>query len=652
MTIRYVFFCLTVYLLALSNIGFGQSVFSPGTVYKEFSISTFQGDNWRVTEPEATQSGASAFLPNPVLNIDIDDLENATRAEVVLDHWGGHAGTSKKRIRFNGNAWLDVPGPLNTSGDPNCYMYQSNPLIEIPLSELKEGSNRFEGTAGNQTCYSFGWGQWGWYAVVVRVYYDAELKTYSTGHIESPKTGDILNENPILVVNVSNGENRDDIERVEFFGYYDGYDENGDGLYEDWHYAYRGSQDRRVQISSHIGEQRSGEERYSAEWLTKWIPDQSQSELKIVARIKNKNGYYFVTDIVENLNLAREAVFVKIYKPSAVPEDFWVRAGQRKGCDIAIPSSDNLGDMLQAGMNMATWNGLNHGASTRVRVNNWNGTFSGKDHFHDYKINDIDPSILKSGINRFSVSSASAAHGVEIMWPGPAISAIFRNFPPEISRIRNQYVLSSDVSSFVIHTSDLETPVGVRIEVRSQDEVAIPNDRVGYTKNGEGTWRIQINPSDLKNSQTELLIESFDLGGASSIQPVTIVVEEDNDGDKLSDLWELQYWDTLENSKGPEDSDFDGYTDLEEFVYGSVPIDGSNYPQLLINEVEGGYALSMTTLPFRFYSLWKSTNLIDWTLIDSIEGTGENWETFDSANGEERYYRAEANFNVTVTDDS
>ena len=59
----------------------------------------------------ALAMASSAFLPNPVLTIDLPDLTGAVRAELILDRWGGHPGTSNKRVRFNGASWLHLPEP-------------------------------------------------------------------------------------------------------------------------------------------------------------------------------------------------------------------------------------------------------------------------------------------------------------------------------------------------------------------------------------------------------------------------------------------------------------------------------------------------------------------------------------------------------------
>jgi hypothetical protein len=81
----------------------------PGDVYREYSTHNGGSTDWRVTDPNATNPGAKKFLPNPVLSVRIDDPSHAIRAEALLDRWGGHTGTTPKKIRFNGNDWISLP---------------------------------------------------------------------------------------------------------------------------------------------------------------------------------------------------------------------------------------------------------------------------------------------------------------------------------------------------------------------------------------------------------------------------------------------------------------------------------------------------------------------------------------------------------------
>ena len=127
----------------------------PGDIYREYPKNIKVGDNWRVTDPNAGNAGAKEFLPNPVLTIEIEDLESALRAEVVIDRWGGHPGTSFKRMRFNGNSWIDLPELTTTpeGRNPTCYMYQDNPVFEVPLEYLQEGTNTFKVPAADKAAF-------------------------------------------------------------------------------------------------------------------------------------------------------------------------------------------------------------------------------------------------------------------------------------------------------------------------------------------------------------------------------------------------------------------------------------------------------------------------------------------------------------------
>lgn len=121
----------------------------PGDIYKEYSRTMGQtNSNWRVTYPNVKDSRARRHLPNALLDIEIDDPEGAVKAEMLIDRWGGHAGTSNKKVRFNGNDWIQLPELTTTppGAEPDMYMYQDNSIIVIPLDQLKHGVNVFQGT--------------------------------------------------------------------------------------------------------------------------------------------------------------------------------------------------------------------------------------------------------------------------------------------------------------------------------------------------------------------------------------------------------------------------------------------------------------------------------------------------------------------------
>ncbi|MEM7166617.1 MAG: Ig-like domain-containing protein [Planctomycetota bacterium] len=411
----------------------------PGEIYKEYTYiipnSGFGTNNhWRVTDPNATAQGSpgnnpGTYLPNQIMpNAPASmslDLAGATKAEALLDLWGGHVGTIGKRFRIinvNGGSqtfrpWINIP-ELGTAGNgqfgPECYTQQLNPVINVPLSYLS-GNIRFQGTSGGQTCNNFNWGQWGWYTFTLRIYYGAS-KPHPTGSISSHSNGGQIFENATVTAS-TNGS----VSRVEFFAYYDGYDTDGDGIYTQYHESYhRDRFDGSLITRNHVGTDTTAP--YAVTFNTNFVPN--QNNMRLIARIRGTNGVWYVTNAVTGLSMARSGT-VRIYKPQLVPNNFWVRAGQTKTCRWNI--TQNLSGATSATMLITTWNGIDgqsEGNATYTRING-NGSTAlnsyGKDHFYAYDEVPIPLSFLNNGFNTFLTHSSSIHHGREIMWPGPAL---------------------------------------------------------------------------------------------------------------------------------------------------------------------------------------------------------------------------------------
>ena len=397
----------------------------PGSIYKEYRL-TMPGNAWRVTDPDAGHAGAQEFLPNPILTIPIDDLDGAIRAEALIDRWGGHPGTSNKGIRLNGNAWIRLPELTTTPAghEPVCYMSQDNPTVEIPLEHLKVGANTLEATSGDQICYSFRWGQWGWNGIVLRIYYGAE-KPHPAGRVTAPTAGATLGENPVLEAEASYPAG---IDRVDFLAHYEGYDEDGDGVFRDWHQAY--FHNRRIEptiddprMSAHAGTARTAP--YRVSWPTRWVPDQAEGELKILARVRGKDGTWFVTDAVQNLSLTRKDSTVRLHKPSDVPERHWVRAGGRSANKVHIPEGVKLEGAIEAAVHVRTWNGHHE----QLTVNGWSTDIGGGNHIYAYTVRPVPPRHLKNGENVIGFHSTTEHHGVEVLWPGAALIVRYQKEP-------------------------------------------------------------------------------------------------------------------------------------------------------------------------------------------------------------------------------
>ena len=405
--------------LALATAAAAQIGPQPGEVYREYKRTIRDGSQWRVTDPATRQTRAHRHLPNAILSITIDDLEHAVRAEALVDRWGGHAGTTVKRLRFNENSWIFLPELETTppGHPPERYQYQDNPIVDIPLAHLVEGENVFEGSAGAQFGTGLDWGQWGWMGIVVRIYYDPAEKPHATARIAAPGPGKTLGENPTVRIEPEAGQ----IARADVLAYYEGYDIDGDGRYAGWQRYYH--HDRKgpdgpdePAISGHVGT--AAKPPFAVEWDTRFVPDQPQPTVRLLGRVQSDDGVWYVTEPVSGLRLERAVETVRFYKPYAVPEKHCARAGLWMMSKFAVPRTDLELEIREATLHLRTWNG----EGKNVWVNGWETPIGGRDHTFAYTRHDLPPEVLRKGENRVEFHSETLDHCVEVLWPGPGVT--------------------------------------------------------------------------------------------------------------------------------------------------------------------------------------------------------------------------------------
>ncbi|MGE0758511.1 MAG: serine hydrolase [Pirellulaceae bacterium] len=391
----------------------------PGDVYREFVLHN-DGDDWRVTDPSATPDGAKRYLPNPVLQLKGVDLEGAIRAEAMLDRWGGHLQTTAKRIRFNQRDWLTIPELTTVPAGhrPELYYAQDNPIVPVPLADLQPGDNTIEGTCS--TIGGYNWGQWGLYSVLLRVYYDPGRRPHPRASITSPRTGASLTDNPDITVAASSPNG---VARVDVLARYDGYDEDGDGRFEDWHQAYfQPARGAPAELREHVGT--AWREPYRVPWDTHWVPDQVPDAVQLVARVQDSRGTWYVSPRVERLTLVRPDVSVKMYRVTELPERFGVRAGRRQSCRINASLADAAGIVTEAVLALRTW----HGWDGHHHPLQWNGQMlplGGKNHHYDYDLLTVPADSVQT-TNVFEIHSETEHHMLEVLWPGPALLVRYR----------------------------------------------------------------------------------------------------------------------------------------------------------------------------------------------------------------------------------
>ncbi|MFN0158701.1 MAG: immunoglobulin domain-containing protein [Bacteroidota bacterium] len=495
----------------------------PGNIYKEFTrvMTTSGSKEWRVIDQASTHSKAQQYKPNSIMSFTINDTVGITSAQVLIDQWGGHIGTTNKQFRMNGNAWIAIPELGATNGIPvgangQCYLQQPNPMISIPVNHLKQGTNTIEGNSGGQTCYGFGWGHWGWYATTVRVYYGAS-KPHPTGTITSPTNGASFGENPTIAVSASGGAG---ISKVEVLAYYDGYDTDGDGIYLDYHQSYhRLKTDNSLNVSNIVGTATTPP--YQVTWNTDFVPDQLQGSIRLVARIRDNNGVWFVTNEVAGLTLQRDSISVKLYKATNVPERFNVRLGRTTATSkFTVPGTPGLANALAARFLLKTWNGTNKGALSGethyYKVNTWTAPPLGGDDFYSYDILSPPTSALITGVNTFTVFSNATGHGIEVLWPGPAMVVRYRTtpaIPPSIAlHPTNQTVLAGQTATFSVDAAGTQP----FIYQWQRNSVAIP---------GANSSTYTIPPAGMSDNGASYRCVVSNNGGTATSNGATLTVQ-------------------------------------------------------------------------------------------------------------------------------
>ena len=391
----------------------------PGEVYREYRLTMRGQHDWRVTQPYAVNERANVFLPNPRLTLQVDDLRDAVRAEALIDRWGGHPGTPDKQVRFNDGAWITLPELTTTPAGqpPELFYSHDNLTISVPLADLKEGENTVEGTCGRQFGAGLNWGQWGWTSLILRVYYDPPRRAHATAAIESPRPGETLGENPRIIVAVSG-----DVDQVDVLAFHEGYDENGDGVFRDWHQLY--THDRRhpaspeePRIAHHAGS--ATEAPYEVVWNTRWVPDQEEGAVMLMARVRSRDGLWYASEIVKGLSLRRDGEAVRLYRPLAVPEDCGVRAD--RWCAMTIRLPGNPAQAREASLHLRTWNGANES----FWINSHEQAIEGGNHTFAYTVHPVEPAELRRGDNVIEFHSTTEHHAIEVCWPGPALMVRF-----------------------------------------------------------------------------------------------------------------------------------------------------------------------------------------------------------------------------------
>ena len=345
-----------------------------------------------------------------------EDLFQITGAEFYAELWGGHPGTANKRVTMNGRSTYQLP----RAGTENGHCTYPYPVLPLRITDLVNGWNAVQWALDQGTTF------WG-HALVDNACLRVAL---TNGHADLVKLGLHNFEASVDAAVSAEGEgvaiklNVDDsfvsrIARVDFQAWYSGYDENGDLRDTDWH----GFTKNREPMA-YVGARTSAP--FDVTWDTSMIPAQKNVAGRALVRFKDTPGLVFVTEATRGLAVAeRRGRAVALYAPPDLPPGFWSRANQRKSCSLVLDVEPSR--IERAELCVITWTGGAGEVKDYFRLNGRHFPVA-EGHRHEIQFNriPIEPALLRPGTNTIELLSDTLHHGIEVIYPGPALMVRYR----------------------------------------------------------------------------------------------------------------------------------------------------------------------------------------------------------------------------------
>ena len=375
-------------------------------------------NRFRVNAPETSLTPSwmyrSEARGNGLMLIRIEeDLAKLEGAELYAEIWGGHPGTTNKRLSVNGRSTYILP----EKGTDQGHCTYSYPRIPLKLTDLVNGYNAI------QFACDIGTGFWGHYIVdnaalmmvLKRDHPDLVSATLATFNatIECERATD-QEETFLLGLDYPSNFHRK-IKRVEYFGYYADYDENGNGSGTDWH-----GFTKRRKPAAIIGT--AAHSPFSTTWDTTMLTAQSSIALRAEVHFHDIPDLIYRTASTSGLHIPdRKDSLVTQYIATNQPKPFWSRDGNPQSCEIILDCSPDV--IEQAELHVLIWDGGAGNVKNPFTINGHALPVAGSgDHDVLYRKIPIHPVWLKQGKNDILLLSDTEHHGIEILKPGPCLN--------------------------------------------------------------------------------------------------------------------------------------------------------------------------------------------------------------------------------------
>lgn len=343
-----------------------------------------------------------------------EDVTTIRAAELYLEVWGGHPGTSNKRVTVNGRTTYSLPE--NGTHLRQCtHLYPSLPLR---ITDLVRGYNALQFACDKGVSF------WGHFIVdeaclrtelpVGHVALAAAARADFSARVRAETVGEV-----ITLSLATEGTGGDDIASVEFHGCYEGYDENGSGEERGWH-----GFTRQREVIGHLGTVTTAP--FALVWDVSMLPAQEHVAVRAVVRFKSTPELIYRTPLNDQLKISpRSDVEVAVFGVKDLPAPFWSRANRPGSAVIMLPM--NPATIERAELHSVSWTGGPGEVKEYFQLNDHHFPVAeGSDHRSHYTVFPVDRHLLRTGENTIEIRSDTQHHGIEMLTPGPALLIRYR----------------------------------------------------------------------------------------------------------------------------------------------------------------------------------------------------------------------------------
>jgi hypothetical protein len=411
-----------ILFLCIVFSGYSNS-YAQGMFFREYwaefdaEISNSKGRLLRVNDAELSLHEVYGKRPEALANgftlINVpEDLFGLQRAELYLEVWGGHPGTANKRAIVNGKQIY----PLGNFGSEEKNCTYSYPVIPLKVQHLVSGQNAFQFACDRGETF---WGHFIIDQAAIRCYLKPNHPELKKNNLQDFEARVQLQPSGLTLpnrvhVSLSYPERYEkSIISVEYFGRYEGFDDNGNKLDNDWH-GY--THDRKY--VNHIGHVASPP--YAITWNTSMIPSQP-GPMAIKALVHLKGDFNYITETLDSLVFPTRRNNVELYKCSILPKPFWSRASNPATATIDLPRGPANAE--SARLIVRIWDGGEGTVKEPFKINGHPYSITSGRANHDLVFTNVEVDIkhLKAGENTFTLLSDTEHHGIEVLLPGPCL---------------------------------------------------------------------------------------------------------------------------------------------------------------------------------------------------------------------------------------